>query len=321
MRSTNSNISVIIPAYNSESTISACLNALKEQTVLPDEIIVVDDGSEDQTAKVAQGLALVIGHALSKGASGARNSGAKIARSGILAFIDSDCIAPKDWLKNISMAFSNPQVLAVGGGYSSGVERNFWQRFCFEELAFRRRNLHGEVKTLVGNNFACRKSVFLEVGGFAQEYPVCEDILLSYKISQQGKVLWLKDNGVQHHFKNSLKAYIKHQFFFAAQSVRFFLKNPKLLLIKNHQGKSLHLAVILAFTSCLSVILGLFNFAVLLLLGHFFLYIAFLRHLARAKFPRIFKAYGVSLLRDLVCSFAAIPAIVRKKISYEDFNR
>lgn len=321
----NKDISVIVPAYNSETTILNCLKALEAQTFPPIEIIVVDDGSTDSTADLSKKWARVISNTSKKGAAGARNSGASMAKAGMLAFIDSDCVPQKDWLKNIADAFSDPAVVAVGGGYCCGSDNSFWQVFCFEELYFRRQNRGPKVKTLVSNNFACRKSIFKKEKGFPEHYPVCEDMLLSYKMSKQGKVLWLRENGVQHHFANSLKAYLKHQYFFGGESIRFFIQNPKLLTIPTHQGKKLYFTMILAllFAMCLlsliiSTLSGNFflsrlflRLSILLLLGHFLFYISFMYHLIKKKFHSVIKAYAVSLLRDLVSSLSLFEGVLR----------
>lgn len=321
MEINNRRISVIIPAYNAEKTIARCLGALKKQLLLPLEIIVVDDGSIDRTVELAKEKAVVIPNIRKKGAGGARNTGAFAAKGDIVAFTDSDCVPGEDWLKNIASVFCDIDVCAVGGGYSSGVNDSFWQRFCYEELFFRRRNIDGQVKTLVSNNFACRRSAFLEEGGFPEEYPVCEDMLLSYKLSKRGKVIWLNKNGVQHHFKNSLIPYLKHQYSFGAESTRFFLQNLGLLFVDNHQGKILHIAIIMAFFCALSGLLALlgmgFLFIVLFILmlsTHFLLYLRFIGYLKKVKFPNISKGYAVSFVRDLVCSLSIFDGLVRSFI-------
>ncbi len=321
----NNSITVVIPAHNSEKTISKCLRAIKRQSFPPMEVIVVDDRSTDKTVEIAQELAVVIPNTHRKGAGGARNTGGYVARGNIIAFTDSDCIPPKDWLKNIASVFSDAEVGAVGGGYSSGIDESFWQRFCHEELKFRRRRRDGQAESLVSNNLACRKSIFLEEQGFPEQYPVCEDMLFSHRISEKSKVIWLNNNGVQHHFVDSLKAFLGHQYFFGAESTRFFLQNPKTLTADNHQGKTLHVVIILALLSALTLLLaggsllsgkfelgGIFLLILLLLIStHFLLYLRFIRHLAEIKLPNIPKAYGVSLLRDLFCGISIFDGIYR----------
>jgi len=325
----NRTISVIIPAFNAASVIEECLEGLSRQTFKPFEIIVVDDGSLDGTGRIASRYATVIIHDMKKGPGGARNTGAKAAVAGIVAFIDSDCVPPPSWLENIDKAFSDESIAAAGGGYSSGADNSFWQVFCCEELAFRRRGRRDDVKTLVSNNFACRRQLFLDLNGFPEQYPVCEDMLLSYKVSQRGRVVWLVDNGVRHHFKDSLAGYLKHQYYFGAESTRFFLENPEMLRVDNHQGKTLHWAIIAAFLFMAGLLLSSTFFlsgraragqiwrsvSLASLIAHFILYVPFLKHLICVKFPGVAKAYGVSFIIDAVCVFSSIDGALRVLMS------
>lgn len=325
-------ISVIIPAFNATSTIGKCLLALKKQSFQPKEIIVVDDGSKDDLEleitrlrnnfKMKNLILLKQNH---KGVSEARNLGARKARGEILAFLDSDCVPGRNWLKNINNAFSHSQIGAVGGGYSSGMDNNFWQRFSHEELCFRRRKRVKVVRTLLSNNMACRKICFWEAGGFPKKYPVCEDMFLSYQISSHYEIRWLKYNGVKHHFKYNLRDFLKHQYFFGKESTRFFLENPKILLNSNHQGKQLHLAIIF---SSLSIVSFLVTFIFLiadkllisksalgvtgvLFFAHFILYLKFLFYLKTKGLSvlEVIKAYFVSFLRDLIAVISSISGL------------
>lgn len=91
-----SNISVIIPCYNSESTIEKCLRSVLQQSLAPYEVIVVDDGSVDRSVDLIQGSFPHVRILKKKngGVSSARNLGIQESRGGILAFLDSD----DDWL-------------------------------------------------------------------------------------------------------------------------------------------------------------------------------------------------------------------------------
>jgi glycosyltransferase involved in cell wall biosynthesis len=93
-------ISVIVPARNAADTISATLTALAAQTFDGDfEVVVVDDGSNDETASLARrASANVISHAVATGPAQARNSGRRAARGALLAFTDADCEPVADWL-------------------------------------------------------------------------------------------------------------------------------------------------------------------------------------------------------------------------------
>lgn len=96
----NELISVIVPAYNMENYIEECLNSIKNQTYQELEILVVDDGSEDSTLKIAQRFAaedsrFVVIHQENKGLVGARKTGLKNAKGNLIGFVDSD-----DWVDN-----------------------------------------------------------------------------------------------------------------------------------------------------------------------------------------------------------------------------
>lgn len=320
-------ISVVIPAFNAAHTIIKCLKALEKQTLLPYEVIIVDDGSRDgleeiiikirPTFKIKKLFFLRQNH---QGVSAARNLGAKKASGQILAFIDSDCIPGEDWLRNLVAPFSDAGVGAVGGGYSSGVDNSFWQTFSHEELSFRRRKRRGHVATLLSNNMACRKATFWKAGGFPKNYSVCEDMYLTYQISRRDKIVWLEDNGVRHHFKKNLKSFLKHQYFFGKESTRFFLENRKILVNDNHQGKQLHLAIGNSFL-CLICLFTAFVLAILnksflgqvtlivvgcLLITHFLLYSQFLFYLKKRNFSlfNLMRVYFISFCRDIVAAFS-----------------
>lgn len=117
-------ITVIIPARNSRGTIAGCLASLVGQVRPPDGVVVVDDHSEDGTSAVVEAFAkklplLLLRNDSHRGAGYARHSGAKRAEPGILAFLDSDCVAPPDWLRKIENSFSeDPSLGGVGGRYS-----------------------------------------------------------------------------------------------------------------------------------------------------------------------------------------------------------
>lgn len=104
-------ISVIIPTYNRANTLKNCLEILLNQDYPKEkfEIIVVDDGSRDDTKAVIDSLKdraniRYLKHERNLGISASRNSGIKNAKGGIIAFIDDDCIAGSNWLSSIAAA-------------------------------------------------------------------------------------------------------------------------------------------------------------------------------------------------------------------------
>jgi len=118
-------ISVIVPSYNSYMTIEKCIDSLLNQDFEAEyEIIVVDSSRDAKTVETLRNLPsqVKVYHSDRRlNAGQARNLGVEVSNGKILAFIDSDCIAPKDWLRKIKNYFDvYPQICGVYGVYSGG---------------------------------------------------------------------------------------------------------------------------------------------------------------------------------------------------------
>jgi glycosyltransferase involved in cell wall biosynthesis len=91
-------ISIVIPAYNAEATIGRVLGALAEQEPVPDEVIVVDDGSTDRTAELAADAGARVVRSTGSGyAGGARNRGWDEASGDVVVFLDADVVPSRGW--------------------------------------------------------------------------------------------------------------------------------------------------------------------------------------------------------------------------------
>lgn len=105
-------LSVIIPAYNSMPTLERCVNSVRKQTVTNIEILIVDDGSTDNTGALAEKLAMMdkrirVFHKENGGSSSARNMGIENAVGEFLGFVDSDdYIEPQMYERMLGIAFS-----------------------------------------------------------------------------------------------------------------------------------------------------------------------------------------------------------------------
>ena len=112
-------ISVIVPVRNASRTLHDCLQSLCDQTVRPLEIVVVDDGSADDSAAIAGRFPVtVLQRDTAGGAGAARDYGVMRASGDVVAFLDADCVAPPDWLERMAQEFESDAGLgAVGGLY------------------------------------------------------------------------------------------------------------------------------------------------------------------------------------------------------------
>jgi glycosyltransferase involved in cell wall biosynthesis len=250
-------ISVIVPVYNGERFLKACLDSLKNQSYDHYEIIVVDDGSTDGSPKLATHPARLISTEGRTGAGAARNLGAKSAKGDYILFTDADVEAPKDWVEKTANTILKHHVKCGGGGYAGPVEDTFIQWFAFEELAWRRRNFHGEVETLVSNNLFCERELFESLGGFPESYCAAssEDMEFSWKVSRNHKLWWNRDNGVRHNFTPTVKDYLRQQSRFARDAVPMIFGNKKLIGGKTHHPKSFYLEVALTGLSIFLLVL------------------------------------------------------------------
>lgn len=108
-------ISLIIPAYNEERYLGACLDAVARQTAMPDEVIVVDNNSTDATAEIAARYPFVtLLRERRQGIVYARNRGFDAAGGDILARTDADVVLPDNWVERVRDFYADPRHAAWG---------------------------------------------------------------------------------------------------------------------------------------------------------------------------------------------------------------
>ena len=117
-------LSIVIPAYNEESYIQLCLEAIARQTVMPDQVIVVDNNSSDKTATIAARYPFVtLLHEKQQGLYFSRQTGMDAATGDILCRIDADTVIDEHWVEAIKDTFAEHKVSALTGpvGYHDFV--------------------------------------------------------------------------------------------------------------------------------------------------------------------------------------------------------
>ncbi len=201
MSQTANDISVIICAYTEErwDDLIAAVESVKQQTLLPGEIIVVIDHNPTLLERVREHLSnvIVVENVETHGASGSRNSGLAVAKGRIIACLDDDAIATPDWLMFLCEGFADPQVLGVGGAITPLWKENeptwFPEEFYWV-IGCTYRGMPQKVATirnLIGANMAMRREVFDIVGGFRSDigrigaWPIgCEETELCIRAHQ-----------------------------------------------------------------------------------------------------------------------------------------
>ena len=171
-------VSVIIPRFNAEATLDACLRAVSESDCTPLEVIVVDDASSDRTAEIASSHgARLLSNETQFGAAYSRNVGAMAAAGKILVFVDADVVVNADAISQAVDCLSAGDADAVFGSYveEAGVP-GFLNRFKNYQHHFVHQQGPDEPTSFWSGCGAIKRSVFIAAGGFAAELRFCEDI-------------------------------------------------------------------------------------------------------------------------------------------------
>lgn len=195
-------ITVVIPAYNAIKFLPACLKAIRRQSLPADEIIVVDDGSSDQTSRVAEENGARVLPQSHRGPAAARNLGVKQARGEIVLFTDADCEPEPDWVEQLMVPFSDPLVAGVRGvcktRQSEAVARLVQ---CEFEERYDRQEGQPSIDLVDSSSAAFRVAVLRSMGGFDPAFPRAdnEDVELSYRLERAGQRLVFNRQAVVYH--------------------------------------------------------------------------------------------------------------------------
>jgi len=211
--------SVIVPAYNRIDSLKLCIKSLLAQSTSKNEyeIIVVDDGSTDGTyEKLSETYGVKVFRLEQRsGPAFARNYGAGKAEGLYLAFTDSDCVVPSDWLAKIGEGYEKNDVAGVGGAIVNTTNSTFSNLENFIYSKYKKANepyLSTQVDELpfALGNISYKKSVFEEVGGFNIKIPFVsagEDAELKRRILKKGYKLAFMPIIVNHNHKLDLKGF------------------------------------------------------------------------------------------------------------------
>ncbi len=224
-------VTVVVPAYNCENTIAETIQGILTQTYLPESIIIVDDGSTDQTArKIKSFEKITYVYQENAGPAAARNRGAKAATTDLIFFTDSDCVPQKDWIEKAEKHFSDATIAVVMGSYGIVNKNSILARCIHREIVFRHQHLMPNYPKAFGSyNVAIRRHTFELVGGFDQTYRRAsgEDNELSYRILQKGyRIFFAKEALVDHYFPTGVMHYLKEQYRHGYWRVKMYKRYP-----------------------------------------------------------------------------------------------
>lgn len=197
----NLSVSVVIPAWNAGGTIAKCLDSIMKQTVAPTEVILVDDGSDDNSVDIAKEYGVtLLSTGGRKGPSTARNIGTSSAVGDVILFLDSDVTVPGDLVEKVLSHFNDESIWAVQTLYTPvcpaedpvSQYQNYYYYYSLNRMP------EGKTATFATWCSAVRRERFLEIGGFNVRIPepTVEDEELGYTIVENGGIIIL-DKSVQ----------------------------------------------------------------------------------------------------------------------------
>ncbi len=313
-------ISIIVPAYNAAQTLPACLAALHRQTQPPDEIIVVDDGSQDQTAQVARAYGAQLLEQPHQGPAVARNLGICQARGDIVLLTDADCEPEPTWVAEMLRPFGDPRVAGVKGSYRTRQQEHVARlaQCEFEE----RYDLQERLETIdFIDTYAAafRVAALREIGGFDPAFPrgvTGEDAELSYRLAGAGcRLMFNRQAVVFHQHPSTWRAYLRRKIRFGYWRMIVYRLHPGKVVRDSYTPQLLKVQIVLMY-----LVLGLAGLAfvfpplvwgaVAALIGLWLSAIPFVRRVAQQDNALMIAALVFIVVRALAFTIGVAGGIV-----------
>ena len=256
----NADLAVVICSLNGAAGVHRCLDALFVQTIQSRlEVIVVDDGSTDNTSDVARAHgAITIRHPVNRGLAAARNSGLRAASAPIVAFLDDDCEPEPEWAEQLIAGYGKG-VIGVGGPVlpeapasfiTSYLKRHnplrplelslaksdklgyrfylYLKRLWAAEEAYGQRDVYA----FVGANMSFRRQAVIDAGWFderfrfgGEEGDLCRTLSHVFPSS---RLVFRPEARVVHHFEPSLRDTLRRSRSYGLGSARLYRKWPSM---------------------------------------------------------------------------------------------
>ena len=193
-------LSIIVPVKNEEKRIGKCLQAIfSTKLAVSFEIIIIDNGSIDQTVNICEGYGGAVLSAPQAKIAGLRNIGAKNAKGHILAFVDADVEVSNSWAESALTLLNSSKTISCVTGKINISPHPTWVE---KTWGLNRTEKSGQhlVDWASSMNMFIKKNDFFNVNGFNENLITCEDVDLSYRLRQAGmKIFYDERVSVTHH--------------------------------------------------------------------------------------------------------------------------
>lgn len=225
-------VSVVVCSYNGARTLRQCLASLMQLDYPDYEVLLIDDGSTDNTREIASEFPQVIYHyQANKGLSVARNVGAELAEGEIVAYTDSDCEADEHWLRYLVTAMEDQRVQAIGGPNITPLDSS-WVARCVAASPGNPSHVmlddqHAE--HVPGCNMAFVRAALLRMGGFDPQFRQAgDDVDVCWRFLDAGLPIGYASGAmVWHHRRPSVKAYARQQKGYGRSEAMVHFKHPQ----------------------------------------------------------------------------------------------
>ncbi|MCP4423907.1 MAG: glycosyltransferase [Chloroflexi bacterium] len=308
---------IIIPARNATGTIAQCIAACARQNGVERstyEIVVVDDGSGDETAVLAQkaGADKIIRHEQPQGAATARNSGISAAQGKIIFFTDADCAPTPDWLAAMSAPFADPDMTGCKGIYATH-QQQIVARFVQIEYEDKYDRLRSQptIDFIDTYSAAYRRAALLDSGGFDTRIFYVEDQELSFRLAADGRKMVFQPTAVVYHLhSDSLRAYVRKKFYIGYWKAQIMRLHPERVVKDSHTPQIIKAQMGLVALIILTFLSGLlFPPLFLATAGLIVLFLA-------AAVPFIVKAWGKDRQVALITPFLLLARTLALGLGY-----
>ncbi len=232
-------ISLYIPCFNAKNYIANVLEAVFNQKVAADEVIIVDDASTDGTAEIASRYPVkIIKHKDNRGLAAARNTAIKNINAEFIASLDADCVPEPDWLRKLMQRLDSAKAAGAGGKLLevSSTVFDVWRSVHMKQ------HWEKEEKApnfLFGSNTVFRRQALVKVGLYNEDFKNnYEDVDISNRLKKKGYTLAYESDAIVHHLKRdsiysllnnywrwNLSYYIKKKYYSNPKSLTRKLKD------------------------------------------------------------------------------------------------
>jgi len=220
-------VSVVLIAYNIAEKIDSCLNSVLNQNFEDYEVVVVDDGSTDNTVEKIKRYPIRLIRQTNQGIAGARNAGARVSRGDVIIFLDGDCVVLDDFIEKMVEPFQSPKIGMTQGYIDIANPESLVARLIFMKARYLFQNLE-YLDFAWGGCIAVKNNLFRQLGGFSTCWRYSEDKELSRQMLEQGHAIYLvKEARFLHPFVESLFKHLSRHAKTAREMTRWVISTKR----------------------------------------------------------------------------------------------